>query len=69
MANLFRNMPHLLDTITNLDGSESMRVLASIKSELARRQRVFNESDVNNINDYTKLLKAARFQNNCLICS
>ena len=60
MANLFRNMPHLLGTITNLDGSESMRALASIKSELARRQRVFNESDVNNINDYTKLFKGGK---------
>lgn len=58
MANLFKNLPHLLGTITNLDGSESMRALASIKSELARRQRVFNEYGVNNINQYTKMFKA-----------
>ena len=58
MANLFENLPHLLGTITNLDGSESMRALASIKSELARRQRVFNDSGVNSINQYTKLFKA-----------
>ena len=58
MANLFSNLPHLLGTITNLDGSESMRALASIKSELARRQRVFNDNGVNNINQYTKLFKA-----------
>lgn len=58
MANLFEKLPHLLGTITNLDGSESMRALASIKSELARRQRVFNENNVNNINQYTKLFKA-----------
>ena len=58
MANLFAKLPHLLGTITNLDGSESMRALASIKSELARRQRIFNEHNVNNINQYTKLFKA-----------
>jgi S-DNA-T family DNA segregation ATPase FtsK/SpoIIIE len=58
MANLFVNLPHLLGTITNLDGSESMRALASIKSELARRQRIFNDHNVNNINQYTKLFKA-----------
>lgn len=58
MANLFKNLPHLLGTITNLDGSESMRALASIKSELARRQRIFNENGVNNINQYTKMFKA-----------
>lgn len=60
MANLFRELPHLMGTITNLDGSESMRALASIKSELARRQRIFNDHDVNNINDYTKLFKGGK---------
>jgi len=58
MANLFARLPHLLGTITNLDGSESMRALASIKSELARRQRVFGEYGVNSINQYTKLWKS-----------
>ena len=58
MAKLFERLPHLLGTITNLDGSESMRALASIKSELARRQRVFNDNGVNNINDYTKRFKS-----------
>ncbi len=57
MANLFEKLPHLLGTITNLDGSESMRALASIKSELARRQRIFNDMGVNNINQYTKMFK------------
>lgn len=58
MANLFADLPHLLGTITNLDGSESMRALASIKSELKRRQAIFGEVSVNNINQYTKLFKA-----------
>jgi S-DNA-T family DNA segregation ATPase FtsK/SpoIIIE len=40
MAGLFKNLPHLLGTITNLDGAQSMRAMASIKSELARRQRI-----------------------------
>ncbi len=57
MAGLFKKLPHLLGTITNLDGSESMRAMASIKSELARRQRIFSENNVNHINDYNKLFK------------
>lgn len=57
MASLFKNLPHLLGTITNLDGSESMRAMASIKSELARRQQIFNEYEVNHINQYNKLFK------------
>jgi len=32
MANLFKNLPHLLGTITNLDGAQSMRALASINA-------------------------------------
>lgn len=60
MANMFEKLPHLLGTITNLDGSESMRALASIKSELARRQRIFNDYEVNNINQYTKLFKSGK---------
>lgn len=58
MANLFKDLPHLLGTITNLDGSESMRALASIKSELKRRQDVFNQNGVNNINKYSEKFRA-----------
>ncbi|WP_160724841.1 type VII secretion protein EssC [Bacillus sp. USDA818B3_A] len=57
MANLFKQLPHLLGTITNLDGAQSMRALASIKAELQKRQRLFAEHDVNHINQYQKLYK------------
>ncbi|MEN2768989.1 type VII secretion protein EssC [Ornithinibacillus xuwenensis] len=57
MANLFRNLPHLVGTITNLDAGQSMRALASIKAELQKRQRLFGEHNVNHINQYQKLYK------------
>lgn len=59
MAQPFKNMPHLLGTITNIEGSKnfSKRALESIKSELKRRQRLFDEYEVNHINDYTDLYK------------
>ena len=57
MAGLFKELPHLLGTITNLDGSESKRAMASIKSELTRRQKIFSEYGVNHINGYNKLFK------------
>ena len=38
------SLPHLTGTITNLDVAEMNRTLVSIKSELQRRQRVFNET-------------------------
>ncbi|MCI8394215.1 MAG: type VII secretion protein EssC [Bacilli bacterium] len=37
-------LPHLAGTITNLDTVEIKRSLASIESELKRRQRLFNEA-------------------------
>ncbi len=60
MANLFDGLPHLLGTITNLDGTESIRALVSIKSELARRQRIFGENHVNHINGYHQLFKQGK---------
>lgn len=49
LASAFKNpqtgvkLPHLVGTITNLDGASIQRSLLSIESELKRRQRVFNE--------------------------
>lgn len=60
MANLFQKLPHLLGTITNLDGAESYRAMVSIKSELARRQRIFNQYNVNHINGYHQLYKLGK---------
>lgn len=37
-------LPHLVGTITNLDGAAIQRSLMSIESEMKRRQRIFNEA-------------------------
>lgn len=57
MGNLFSGLPHVLGQISNLSGNQIQRALISIKSENLRRQRLFNENDVNNINSYTNLYK------------
>lgn len=57
MANLFSNLPHLSGQISNLSGNQVHRAMVSIKSENMRRQRIFNEHGVNNINNYTRLVK------------
>ena len=50
LAGAFQNkengmkLPHLAGSITNLDTVEMNRSLASIQSELRRRQRIFNEA-------------------------
>ncbi|WP_026493555.1 type VII secretion protein EssC [Butyrivibrio sp. XPD2002] len=57
MANLFENLPHLSGQISNLSGTQINRALVSIKAENRRRQRLFNDAGVNNINKYTKMYK------------
>ncbi len=50
LAGVFQNketgmkLPHLAGTITNLDTVEMNRSLASVQSELRKRQRMFNEA-------------------------
>ena len=58
MVNQFRDLPHLLGAITNIDGKEIDRSLKSIKAELQKRQRLFAEADVNHIDLYIKKYKS-----------
>lgn len=58
MVNQFRNLPHLIGAITNIDGKEIDRSLKSIKAELQKRQRLFAEADVNHIDKYIRKYKA-----------
>ena len=51
MANLFSKLPHTIGQISNLSGNQVHRAMVSIKSENRRRQRIFNEHGVNNINN------------------
>lgn len=39
-------IPHIVGTVTNLDSNEINRSLASIESELKRRQRAFNDAKI-----------------------
>ena len=52
MVNQFRELPHLVGAITDIDGREINRSLKSIKAELDKRKRLFAEADVNHIDKY-----------------
>ena len=56
MAESFKNIPHTAGVITNLDGNQIKRSLASMRSELHRRERIFLETskyhNVSNIDIY-----------------
>lgn len=58
MVNQFRELPHLIGAITNIDGKEINRSLKSIKAELQKRQRYFADCDVNHIDKYIHKFKA-----------
>jgi DNA segregation ATPase FtsK/SpoIIIE, S-DNA-T family len=60
MANAFRGLPHLVGTITNLEGSLSRRALAALKAELKRRQRVLGEARVSHIDEYLRARRQGR---------
>ena len=56
MAKSFENIPHTAGVITNLDGNGIKRSLASMRSELHRRERIFRDiskqHSVSNIDIY-----------------
>lgn len=58
MSNLFNGLPHLIGSISNLSGNQVRRAMVSIQSENRRRQRIFAEYGVNNINGYSALYKS-----------
>ncbi|MBR2275270.1 MAG: FHA domain-containing protein [Lachnospiraceae bacterium] len=54
MAELFKDLPHICGSISNLSGSLIYRAMVSIRSENERRQRIFLQAGVNNIREYEK---------------
>ena len=44
MADVFRTLPHLAGSITNLDGNELRRSFLAIESELEHRQQIFQQT-------------------------
>jgi S-DNA-T family DNA segregation ATPase FtsK/SpoIIIE len=58
MANAFLDLPHLVGTITNLEGNLAMRSLAALKSELKRREAMLSAAGVNHVDAYQRLYRA-----------
>jgi S-DNA-T family DNA segregation ATPase FtsK/SpoIIIE len=54
MANALADLPHLVGTITNLQGNLATRALFALKSELQRRQAVLAQVGVNHIDAYQR---------------
>lgn len=58
----FRRLPHVVDIVTNLEGSATSRMFAAINAELDRRQRINTQNDAKDIVHYrTKALHLREF--------
>lgn len=62
MVNQFKNLPHLVGAITNIDGKAIERSLKSIRAELQKRERYFSMANVNHIDKYIKKYKAGEVE-------
>lgn len=60
MAGSFENLPHVAGIITNLGGNQTNRALASINSEIKRRQAMLNEFKLKHIDGYIELYRAGK---------
>lgn len=60
MAALFDDVPHVMGSISNLSGRMISRAMASVKSENERRQKRFNDFQVNNISAYQRLYDSGK---------
>jgi len=54
MANAFLEIPHLVGTVTNLQGNLAVRALTALRSELQRRQMLLAQAGVNQIDEYQR---------------
>ncbi|HAV00656.1 MAG TPA: hypothetical protein DCW47_05625 [Lachnospiraceae bacterium] len=54
MAGLFKGLPHISGSISNLSGNNIYRAMVSVRSENERRQKLFLNNNVNRITEYEK---------------
>ncbi|WP_020225064.1 type VII secretion protein EssC [Holdemania massiliensis] len=57
MAQSFECLPHTSGIITNLGGNQTTRALASINSEIRRRQKIFNDYRIKHIDEYIEMFR------------
>lgn len=70
MAKIFEGIPHIAGMILDLeeeDGtvnrSQTRRTFLSIRSEIKRREKIFNQYHVNHIDDYMRLYREKKRPN------
>lgn len=63
MSNTFVGLPHVVGTITNLDGNLIERANVSLRAELVRRQKILNDAgNLQHIDEYYKIMRSRQQQ-------
>ncbi len=52
-----KDLPHMIGTLTNLDGSGTDRAIKILRGEIKKRQAAFNLAGIGNIYDYQKMYR------------
>lgn len=52
-----KDLPHMIGTLTNLDGSGTDRAIKILRGEVKKRQNRFNKAGIGNIYDYQRLYR------------
>lgn len=60
MSDAFAKVPHLVGTITNLEGNLAARSLRSLQAEMRRRQILLSQAGETNIDDYIPMVRAGK---------
>lgn len=50
-----QDLPHMIGTMTNLDGNDINRAIKILRGEIKKRQGIFNQAGIGNIYDYQKM--------------
>lgn len=50
-----KDLPHMIGTLTNLDGSGTDRAIKILRGEIKKRQNLFNDAGIGNIYDYQRM--------------
>lgn len=53
-----KELPHMIGTLTNLDGSGTDRAIKILRGEIKKRQKQFNQAGIGNIYDYQRMVRA-----------
>lgn len=56
----FAKLPHLAGTISNLDESLAKRALVALRTEIEKRQHIFNQHQITHIDEYLKLYRESQ---------